>query len=352
MAGDHYWYDHVKLLLPMTGVDNGTAFNDLSNNPKMQTVVGNTKTVTSQTDPFGAANGVAYVDGAGDELDVASHEDFAIGTEDFTVEYWYRPDSPLSGQNIFDFRPIGVNGAYLVMFLGVDGSLVYYVSGADRITAPAASIAADMWNHVAVCRGGTSTRLFVNGVQVGSTYIDSTTYLQSGLRIGVTAKGYYSGVRVTVGVARYTANFAPPSAPFPNYNAQLSGTVSADLAADEFVAEAYQASDGALSGRKVFTGSAFSVDIKTSEKAHYLTVKPNVGAAWKASTPYALNGKVFPGNPVDKPYYYTAIASGISGATEPNWPITPGQTVSDGGITWECVERLVQPITHGPLIPS
>ncbi|WP_367156172.1 glycine-rich domain-containing protein [Methylomonas sp. HYX-M1] len=83
-----------------------------------------------------------------------------------------------------------------------------------------------------------------------------------------------------------------------------------------------------------------------------VTVAPYIGDTWQLAQPYVAGDLVMPLDTVAKPYYYTAALSGTSGNTEPNWPATPGQTVTDGTVTWECVERMVQPITQGPLIPS
>jgi hypothetical protein len=47
----------------------------------------------------------------------------------------------------------------------------------------------------------------------------------------------------------------------------------------------------------------------------------------------------------------TAFAYG-TGSSEPTWPTTPGATVIDGAVTWTCVDRMLQPVLHGPLIPS
>lgn len=38
--------------------------------------------------------------------------------------------------------------------------------------------------------------------------------------------------------------------------------------------------------------------------------------------------------------------------TEPTWPVTDGQTVVDGGVTWTCKGRMVQPLIQGPLIAA
>ena len=85
-----------------------------------------------------------------------------------------------------------------------------------------ASTDLNTWRHVAVTRSGTSLRLFINGVQRGSTLTSSANLSDNQLKIGY----YYSETfgfvgkvdefRVTKGVARYTANFTPPTVPFPD----------------------------------------------------------------------------------------------------------------------------------------
>jgi hypothetical protein len=69
--------------------------------------------------------------------------------------------------------------------------------------------------------------MFVNGVQEGSTYTDSTNYLNPTGRpwIAINANttntsslnGYIDDLRITKGVARYTENFTPPTKAFPDY---------------------------------------------------------------------------------------------------------------------------------------
>lgn len=41
----------------------------------------------------------------------------------------------------------------------------------------------------------------------------------------------------------------------------------------------------------------------------------------------------------DNPFYYVSTVGGTSGGTEPTWPTTIGDTVSDGTITWKCAGR-------------
>ena len=76
------------------------------------------------------------------------------------------------------------------------------------------------WHHIALSRSGTSTRLFLDGVQVGSTYTDSNNYLVGASRpifgasgfntADVNYLGYIDDFRITRGYARYTSTFTPP----------------------------------------------------------------------------------------------------------------------------------------------
>jgi hypothetical protein len=84
------------------------------------------------------------------------------------------------------------------------------------------------WYHIAVTRSSHEFRGFVDGTQVGSTVIRSASSLWIagyGMAIGgaetssgtaANFNGYIDDFRITKGVARYTANFTPPAAPFPD----------------------------------------------------------------------------------------------------------------------------------------
>jgi len=77
----------------------------------------------------------------------------------------------------------------------------------------------NQWNHIAVCRSGTSTRLFLNGIQQGSTFTDSKNYGAVSLTVGkdnagsTHVTGNMSNIRIVKGTALYTGPFVPPQAP-------------------------------------------------------------------------------------------------------------------------------------------
>jgi hypothetical protein len=76
------------------------------------------------------------------------------------------------------------------------------------------------WQHVAVTRASGTTRLFRNGVLIGS-YADNNVYgvQAGGPNVGVSNTVFYFGgyideLRIIKGRAAWTAAFTPPSAPY------------------------------------------------------------------------------------------------------------------------------------------
>lgn len=178
-------------------------------------VTGDTKISTAQSKYGGSS---IYLDGVGDRLTAtadASH--FGWGAGDFTIELWARLSSVTGAIVLFDGRPASTNGAYSTIHH--DGCLQYMVSSTNRIVGPTLSV--DTWYHIAVCRSGTSTKLFVDGTQVGSTWTDTTTYVASQPRVGASSygggavTGHLQDIRLSR-IARYTSGFTPPAALLPD----------------------------------------------------------------------------------------------------------------------------------------
>jgi hypothetical protein len=180
----------------------------------------NTK-VTSSVKKFNS--GSIYFDGSRDTIYPVDTSVCAFGTGDFTLEYWLYVNSLSNGPITLDFRPNGTNGNYPLQGPTAAGAIGWYINSADRITLVPGMVSTGSWHHIATCRSGTSTRVFVNGNQVGSTWTtDTTNYLGGSGRFGYHAfdgaydlNGYMDDIRITKGVARYTASFTPPTASLP-----------------------------------------------------------------------------------------------------------------------------------------
>jgi hypothetical protein len=108
--------------------------------------------------------------------------DFAFGTGDFTIEFFVNLYNVNRLQVIYDQRPDLTAGLYPTIYLDNSvNKLKFYTNSGDRITQTS-SFSFQTWNHVVVTRTGTSTKLFINGVQEGSTYTDSNSYLNAANR--------------------------------------------------------------------------------------------------------------------------------------------------------------------------
>jgi hypothetical protein len=71
---------------------------------------------------------------------------------------------------------------------------------------------------------------------------------------------------------------------------------------------------------------------------------------WAASTAYSLGNSVKPVN--ENGYHYECTTAGTSGAAEPAWPTSPGQTVQDGTAVWTCRKYAGNLLVYGALSTS
>jgi hypothetical protein len=165
-------------------------------------------------------NSSLYFDGTGDYLSTTASTNFGFGTGDFTIEFWLYLNSTAL-QTVVSLLTTASSTAPHI-YIAAGGSIRYYTASADRITG--STLATGTWYHVALSRSGSSTKMFINGTQAGSTYTDTNNYGASNPFLVANygsppnnadmLNGYIDDLRITRGVARYTANFTPPTTPF------------------------------------------------------------------------------------------------------------------------------------------
>jgi hypothetical protein len=205
---------YTVLLLHCDGSDGSTTVTDSSLAGHTVTVNGHAQIDTAQS-KFGGASLIC--DGTGDTLELDGSSDFAFGTGDFTIEFWLRLDT--ANGWIYDGRAIGLNGDYPALYQ-LSGTLRYFVDSADRITG--ASLSNSTWYHIALVRYASNTKLYIDGTQSGSTWPDTTDYLTGADRpmiMGTSAlapdiDGWIDELRVSKGIARWTADFTPPTSAY------------------------------------------------------------------------------------------------------------------------------------------
>jgi hypothetical protein len=211
-------FSSVSLLLHGDGTNGSTTITDSSPSPKTVTAVGNAQVSTAQSKYGGAS--IAF-DGTGDYLELATTTDFAF-SGDFTVESWV----------YFSTAPTGVNAAWVIDFrigstnhlvAGIYSSSPKIICGLNALSSiGTTTLTASTWHHLAWVRSGSTITSYVNGVSDGTfstSYSQPATALVIGSRYTKVTEflnGYIDELRITKGVARYTANFTPPTAPFPN----------------------------------------------------------------------------------------------------------------------------------------
>jgi hypothetical protein len=205
----------VSLLLHLDGSNGSTTFTDSSNNQFTVTRGGDAQLSTANP-KFGTAS--VKWDGTGDFLRTPSDVLFEFGTGDFTIEFWSYFDSSFDTSAAAILFAIGSFRS--LYFISPNLQLRTHNGFNTLISGTALSLAA--WHHIALVKSGSNHLLFADGAQVGSTYFSSDSYTTQRITFGTNDNGTnnYIGemdeIRITKGVARYTANFSPPTAPFPD----------------------------------------------------------------------------------------------------------------------------------------
>jgi hypothetical protein len=222
--------DNVVFLLHFDGSNGSTVYTDETG----KTWLGTADTyITTDQKKFGT--GSLYGSGSGiNETWIVCGDPYfvenTIGTQEFCLECfaWIGPSYAPTGNHAimgfntgaYDFgiwhnKAAGTNGRF-------SGSIV---NGGNEIFGNTTYPNKEQWYHLALTRGGNTLRFFVDGILQGSVdvtgdsvpaasvfYIGDNDYADGYLPF----LGRIDEARLTVGVPRYTSNFTPPTAQFPN----------------------------------------------------------------------------------------------------------------------------------------
>ena len=184
-------------------------------NPSFTT--GSAVTITTQSPFTGGGNSYSFISSVNSFLDTPASSDWAVGTGDFTIE-WFQYQTTTSGfQRAFtvdDFNSIDIG-------VSVENSTFYYWANSSFRYSSSASTVINTWYHWAVVRQSGVTRVYRNGTLRGSQFNDTNniTNTVDELSIGnentpstiAAFVGYITNFRWIKGLAVYTGNFTVPT---------------------------------------------------------------------------------------------------------------------------------------------
>ena len=234
-------FTNVSLLANFDGADGATTYIEASNNTFVATFVNNAEIDTAQS-VFGPSS-VYFQTTNGNYITFPSDAAWDLGNDDFTIEFRIRWDTvaPTTTFGMLGhFQNTAANQGWHVSFTSSPQEAGFFWSDDGTIDTfflrNAWAPAADTWYCFAVVRSGLNLYMFVDGVQIGVTRNMETESLpaiagpgganifnanqplrvgeidHSGVPIGV--NGWIDELRITKGVARYTAGYTCASAPF------------------------------------------------------------------------------------------------------------------------------------------
>ena len=227
---------YTKVLLHMNGADASITFTDESG--KTWTAAGNAQIDTAQSKFGGASGNAISVASNANYISTPDHADLDIAAGNFTIDFWYRGAS--ASLPIFASQRGGAgNQAWTFVMSDADSIRFNYTSDGTTFLGPANwawTSAQDIWYHIALVRNGANLDFYVDGVKQGTTYNIGTTSIYNStapLRIWAdelnvtTFSAWMEEFRFSVGVARWTANFTPPTAEYKQIDGELTATLDA-----------------------------------------------------------------------------------------------------------------------------
>lgn len=232
----------------------GTYNNSWPNISGIKTVLINADTATNNLTPRPRNHfdlPVAFINGRNDDDDSLERHGFNVstfstefdyGTGDYTIEGWFRwenlPEADDTQMLMGVWDEDQDDRSYVLSLKGsnVDGGGLQFQYSTDGTGGTVTTVhdvnwepQIGLWYHIAVARDSSTNdnRLFINGVQQGGDQTDSATYNASAVPFTIgngydnneldlhPMLGFVQGVRVTKGIVRYTANFTPATALWP-----------------------------------------------------------------------------------------------------------------------------------------
>lgn len=320
----------TKVLLEFNGVDGSTTITDTAagaSGAHTWTAAGGAQLDTAAFKYGGAS---LLCTAAGDYVSMADHADLAIGSSDVTIECFFNTTA-LTGTVAWmfgqtdNFAAAAATSFRCQRSSGDKIAFAFYEDDASFHQLVSTTSFTDAvnpgWHHLAaVIHNGTFT-LYIDGVSEGGTslvvsVLNSLNALSVG-RLGEFAnntwRGWIDGFKISIGVARYTANFSPPA----------FESLSLTQAAPHFAMPIR--TSAATFWLYASLDKIFAYDGSTY--ANITRQTASIDVDYTGSETREINGTLLGGTPIinngtDIPQYWTGIALSSKMSDLSNWPST------------------------------
>jgi len=234
-----YDLDDTSLMMHMDGTNGSTNFIDETG--KTVTRVGSKVVLSTDSPKFGSASVTNF--STTSYLTLADDPAWKFGTGAFTIDFWVNFDTVPSGtvSQLVVYNEQGSNNFFLFYGVIAEESVLstfrfYFKTGNVYYLYPefirSNYVTPNVWHHFAITRDGNNFRILMDGTQLGSPEVSSGSFSTAtgtftigeyGTGETLPLVGKLDELRIVKGVAIWTGNFTPPSAPYSDCDAPVGG---------------------------------------------------------------------------------------------------------------------------------
>jgi len=169
-----------------------------------------------QNFPYGPGGSIYF--GGQSYLTAPASSDWAIGTGDFTIEWFYHQTTNVNENFFFD---LGISNE-LSSSISINGTRFNFYMNGSRVANPPVSTTINNWYHFAISRKSGVLKMFKDGLQIFSarntiSINNTTSQFYIGCKDpaspdGDIFPGYLTNFRFVKGICLYNSSFTRPTA--------------------------------------------------------------------------------------------------------------------------------------------
>lgn len=208
----------TKILLHMDGANGGTTFTDVNAGGSAHTWTPTNATTSTITSKFGTSSMLVAAGG----LQAPASGDFNVGGGSFTVDLWINRNGNTGQMALGSSNIIGAGWLFQINSSNLlEGRYVINNSSPAVVVSNSTPVPTTGWHHAAYIRNGSSSFACLDGIFSSAAVDGNAAASASGNAgigtapaLGTTYTGYIDEFRLSVGIARWTSNFVPPTGPY------------------------------------------------------------------------------------------------------------------------------------------